>query len=225
MTIPQDSTPTNDPRLASPGSITAPQIQGTAWIFLSVVVLTLVLTWFANSHFLTREALRAGLAGHLSPDRINAQYEQIHRSLWMSYAIVPVYVGVRIILAALLIQLVFLARGNEVKIGALAHACALAYVAVVANTTIDTWTVAHPGSLNGLGSMQSVFPPTSIVSVSFLLHSVSVFELAWCAVVILLIKRASELKYRRIATSVLAGWVTMTGLQIAAVAYIARVIK
>ncbi len=225
MTIPLSSSPAEELRFAAGPCAETRTRPRTAWIFLTVVTLTLALTWFTNSHFLTREALQVGLAGRLSPDRIDAQYEQIQRNLWVSYAVAPVYVGVRIVLAALVMQLIFLARGNEIRIDALVHACTLAYLTVIASTTVDTWTVAHPASLKGLGSMQAFFPPTPMASVSFLLHSVSIFEIAWCAVLIALIKRLSELEYRRIATSVIGGWMIITGLQIAVVGYVARVIR
>jgi hypothetical protein len=197
----------------------------TAWVFLAAIALSAILTSYANSHFLSREALETSLAGRLSPDRIDAQYAQMKAKLWVSYAILPLYVGLRVGLAALVLQLVFLAGGIEIRLAALVRACTLAYFAMIANTAVDIWTIANPGAVRGVGSLQVLVSPTASPGLLFLAHTVSVFEVAWCVLVILLIKRVSELKYRAIAISVFGAWAVITGIQVAAVAYIARVVR
>lgn len=204
-------------------------------IFAIVSLLTIALTWYGTRFVLTHDVYARLRADQLDVTRIERQFALRRQNVPLQLAIVPVAVALRIGFVALCLQFLLLSGGVEARFTRIFRAVALAYpVLLLAYFALLLEMRSLP--LDAIDSDTMTRMPGSIVAgirdlrginagVQQLLRCLNVFEFAWLVVLFYGIVRFANVSRRAAASSALATWVLIAGLQSALVAYLARIAR
>lgn len=209
------------PELAtsSPAAQSSPAPSGlrTGSLFAALVTGTFAVSIFTNRIVMTDEVyavLVAGTGG--SPSQVDALISGFRRWETLGYFFIPLLLALRIGLAALLVQLILLLTGREIRLARLFRGALIAHMAVWAGTVVQAaWLAAIPrGALTPEtmgrlpGSLAAAIPALEELrfGLPLLFQQVTVFDFGWIVLFAMAIEDGDRIRAGPALASVAFVW-------------------
>lgn len=202
------------------GSLSAEETQRSTWLLFSLAVGgSLLLAWVSNEFVFTREVYGNLFGEQLTAARVDDFYTVNRQFLGVGYLATPFIVLLRIGVVALLLQMVLLLIGRQIRfrsvfristVGFFASLCgsALQSVYLLGQEARDI-TAADlsymPGALSNLLSSAAMDTP-----IYQLLSILNVYEAMWVVIVTYLLRQASDLSTTAAAATTGSVWIMLT---------------
>lgn len=218
------SSPTPDSAESSPVSVSL-----RTWnVFVLAVLLSAALAWINNEFVMTSEFYRDLLKERLGDSSVDRQIESFVTVRSWSYLAIPVLVWTRIALITLVVQMFCLLGMVDIPFRQLFRVVAIAFVATLAESlnrlvwiarqdVVDVSVLsASPGSLAAIALAHSASDSWSYV----LLSQVSVFHLAWAALMVVGLMSTQRIGVAGAVAVTGGAWGLVTGLRVSLALYL-----
>lgn len=208
----------------------APTRRTGLWLILALMIVTTATGWFINERIITRDVFHQLLDAQLDTNRVDSQFDLLRQIQVWGYLATPLILLVRLTAVAFTVQL-FLLLTREVPFRKVFLATAWAQAAVCAagieralylvllpSGDISRATLwVTPGSLASL----LLYPEDIQRPLYAMLSLVSVFELAWCAILVLALRRVRGVSGAAALGATVCTWTLLAALQLAITSYFA----
>jgi hypothetical protein len=198
------------------------------WLIIGLVIVTTATGWFINERIITRDVFHQLLDARLDTSRVDSQFDLLRQIEVWGYLATPLILLVRLTAVALTIQL-FLLLTREVPFRKVFLATAWAqlamcaagierafYLALLPSGDISQATLwVMPGSLASL----ILYPEDIQRPVYAMLSLISVFELLWCAILVIVLRRVARVSTVAAVGATVGTWTLLAALQLAISSY------
>ena len=201
-------------------------------LYAAILVITLVVDWFQRDYVMTRSTQMALFADVLSPEQLEQRWLMLDRTVGWSVLLTPVMLALYIGFFALVLQLGLVLIGLEHRFRVMYRVAAIAQVVITARMVTEVWYrwrlplegIDAESFYRSLGTLSDLVPvagalPTAVVE---LLGLVTLFELAWYAVLFLGLTRSASVSARSAGTVVVGLFLLFNTLQWAVLAYLTK---
>jgi hypothetical protein len=196
--------------------------RGELVLLAGLAIATVATGWFINETIFTRDTFHHLLDARLDASRVDAQFDLLRQIQRWGYIGTPVFLAARLALVALTLQL-FLLLTEDVPFRRVFHATAWAQLAVCAGGVARAvYLTMIPSSEISQATLAVI--PGSVASVVFypqdyqrplygLLSTVSLFELAWCVILVVALRHVARVRLRASVVATTGVWLLLATLQ------------
>jgi hypothetical protein len=198
------------------------------WLIIALMIVTIGTGWFINERIITRDVFHQLLDARLDTSRVDSQFDLIRQIQVWGYLAMPLILLIRLTAVALTVQL-FLLLAREVSFRKVFLATAWAqvamcaagierafYLALLPSSDISQATLwVMPGSLASL----LLYPEDIQRPLYAMLSLVSVFELLWCAILFIVLRRVARVSTLAAVSATVGTWTLLAALQLAITSY------
>lgn len=205
------------------GSSAGESSKNLLWIFIVEAGIYLALLFFSNQYIVT-DHLLAGTQQLLSGTRASVISEAIQKSRQLSYILLPIGLGIKLLFIGCIIYTVLLLFNQNLKFRKILAVVLMAELVFVIAAMVRILALGFFTEINSVEdiaayshySLASLLPPDTSGPLSLLLSSLHIFEfvyilvLAWLLADILEIKLTGGLKYVLLSYgSCLLAWILL----------------
>jgi hypothetical protein len=193
------------------------------WHLFAILALGLVaLGWFFNHHVITDEVYRKLLSQKFDSGRVDDLINQRAQAAVWGYLAVPAALWVRLAFVAMLLQFFMLLAMVDVPFRRLFTAAAWAFIPLAYEQAVRALWLSRLG-VDGItehtlsvrpGSIASLFMDVDAQGALFTLANYfNGFELLWCVILFVSLRRTGKVSRGLAAAVVLGAWALCTGFQ------------